>query len=166
MLTNLLQQHTVRLWEGATNLVRLSSDHRQHRGLRDQSLQIFGPGSGKRWHWRVKSVYNADSNLNFGDIFTFTLFGGIVTVYLGSKGNQDILNGKFKDVNSEDIYSALTTPDFGKDFIYDVLNARFMEQKKVLLFIVFDWSSLIALIVHEIRPGHRRSAQLCSSDRG
>ena len=67
----------------------------------------------------------------YGDIFTFILLGRKVTVYLGSKGNQFILNGKLKDVNAEEIYSVLTTPVFGKDVIYDVPNAKFMEQKKV-----------------------------------
>jgi sterol 14-demethylase len=52
-------------------------------------------------------------------------------VYLGPKGNQFILNAKLKDVNAEEIYSILTTPVFGKDVIYDVPNAKFMEQKKV-----------------------------------
>ena len=70
-------------------------------------------------------------NIKYGDIFTFILLGRKVTVYLGSKGNQFILNGKLKDVNAEEIYSVLTTPVFGKDVIYDVPNAKFMEQKKV-----------------------------------
>lgn len=69
--------------------------------------------------------------LKYGDIYTFILLGRKVTVYLGSKGNQFILNGKLKDVNAEEIYSVLTTPVFGKDVIYDVPNAKFMEQKKV-----------------------------------
>ena len=34
-------------------------------------------------------------------------------------------------MNAEEIYSVLTTPVFGKDVIYDVPNAKFMEQKKV-----------------------------------
>ena len=67
----------------------------------------------------------------YGDIFTFILLGRKVTVYLGPKGNRFILNGKLKDVNAEEIYSVLTTPVFGKDVIYDVPNAKFMEQKKV-----------------------------------
>lgn len=67
----------------------------------------------------------------YGDIYTFILLGRKVTVYLGSKGNQFILNGKLKDVNAEEIYSVLTTPVFGRDVIYDVPNAKFMEQKKV-----------------------------------
>lgn len=66
----------------------------------------------------------------YGDVYTFVLLGRKVTVYLESKGNQFVLNGKLKDVNAEEIYSVLTTPVFGKDVIYDVPNAKFMEQKK------------------------------------
>ncbi len=54
-----------------------------------------------------------------------------MTVYLGTKGNQFILNGKHQDLNAEEIYSVLTTPVFGKDVVYDVPHAKFMEQKKV-----------------------------------
>ncbi|KAL8685796.1 MAG: hypothetical protein Q9218_007537, partial [Villophora microphyllina] len=68
----------------------------------------------------------------YGDVFTFILLGRKVTVYLGSKGNQFILNGKLKDLNAEEIYSVLTTPVFGKDVVYDVPNAKFMEQKKLI----------------------------------
>ncbi|KAI9702568.1 MAG: Sterol 14-alpha demethylase [Candelina mexicana] len=68
----------------------------------------------------------------YGDVFTFILLGRKVTVYLGSKGNQFILNGKLKDVNAEEIYSVLCTPVFGKDVVYDVPNAKFMEQKKFI----------------------------------
>ncbi len=68
-------------------------------------------------------------------MFTFILLGRKITVYLGSKGNQFILNAKLKDVNAEEIYSVLTTPVFGKDVIYDVPNAKFMEQKKVQQFL-------------------------------
>jgi len=68
-------------------------------------------------------------------VFTFILLGRKITVYLGSKGNQFILNAKLKDVNAEEIYSVLTTPVFGKDVIYDVPNAKFMEQKKVQQFL-------------------------------
>lgn len=70
-------------------------------------------------------------NYQYGDVFTFVLLGRKVTVYLGQKGNQFILNGKLKDVNAEEIYNVLTAPVFGKDVIYDVPNAKFMEQKKV-----------------------------------
>ena len=49
----------------------------------------------------------------YGDVFTFQLLGRKVTVCLGTKGNEFILNGKLKDVNAEEIYTGLTTPVFG-----------------------------------------------------
>ena len=67
----------------------------------------------------------------YGNVFTFILLGKKTTVCLGIKGNDFILNGKLKDVNAEEIYSALTTPVFGKDVVYDCPNAKLMEQKKV-----------------------------------
>lgn len=59
------------------------------------------------------------------------MLGRKMTVYVGTKGNEFILNGKLKDVNAEEIYSPLTTPVFGKDVVYDCPNAKLMEQKKV-----------------------------------
>jgi hypothetical protein len=49
----------------------------------------------------------------YGDVFTFVLLGRKMTVCLGTKGNEFILNGKLKDVNAEEIYTPLTTPVFG-----------------------------------------------------
>ena len=49
----------------------------------------------------------------YGDVFTFILLGRKVTVCLGTKGNEFILNGKLKDVNAEEVYTGLTTPVFG-----------------------------------------------------
>lgn len=49
----------------------------------------------------------------YGDVFTFILLGRKITVCLGTKGNEFILNGKLKDVNAEEIYTGLTTPVFG-----------------------------------------------------
>jgi hypothetical protein len=49
----------------------------------------------------------------YGDVFSFMLLGRTVTVCLGTKGNEFILNGKLKDVNAEEIYTPLTTPVFG-----------------------------------------------------
>lgn len=66
----------------------------------------------------------------YGDIFTFILLGRPVTVYLGTKGNDFILNGKLADVNAEEVYSPLTTPVFGSDVVYDCSNAKLMEQKR------------------------------------
>ena len=52
-------------------------------------------------------------------------------MYLGTKGNEFILNGKLRDVNAEEVYSPLTTPVFGRHVVYDCPNAKLMEQKKV-----------------------------------
>lgn len=67
----------------------------------------------------------------YGDIFTFVLLGKKTTVYLGTKGNDFILNGKLRDVCAEEVYSPLTTPVFGRDVVYDCPNSKLMEQKKV-----------------------------------
>ena len=67
----------------------------------------------------------------YGDCFTFVLLGKPTTVYLGSKGNNFILNGKHSDLNAEDIYGKLTTPVFGKGVVYDCANERLMDQKRV-----------------------------------
>lgn len=52
-------------------------------------------------------------------------------MYLGTEGNEFILNGKLKDVNAEEVYGKLTTPVFGTDVVYDCPNSKLMEQKKV-----------------------------------
>ncbi|PGH04118.1 hypothetical protein AJ80_08580 [Polytolypa hystricis UAMH7299] len=70
----------------------------------------------------------------YGDIYTFVLLGRKITVYLGTDGNEFILNGKLKDVNAEEVYGPLTTPVFGKGVIYDCPNAKLMEQKKFVKF--------------------------------
>lgn len=53
-----------------------------------------------------------------------------MTVALGPKGSNLILNGKISEVSAEDVYGAVTTPVFGKDAVYDVPNAVLMEQKR------------------------------------
>ncbi|KAL8827633.1 MAG: hypothetical protein Q9191_003067 [Dirinaria sp. TL-2023a] len=68
-----------------------------------------------------------DCKAKYGNVFTFVLLGRKVTVYLGSEGNQFILNAKLKDVNAEEIYSVLTTPVFGKDVIYDFIKFGLMS---------------------------------------
>ncbi|KAJ1715694.1 cytochrome P450 [Aspergillus flavus] len=70
----------------------------------------------------------------YGDIFTFILLGRPTTVYLGTQGNEFILNGKLKDVNAEEVYSPLTTPVFGSDVVYDCPNSKLIEQKKFIKF--------------------------------
>nr|ABE01107.1 14alpha demethylase [Blumeriella jaapii] len=73
-----------------------------------------------------------ENKAKYGDCFTFILLGKKTTVYLGTNGNEFILNGKIKDVNAEEIYTVLTTPVFGKDVVYDCPNAKLMEQKKFM----------------------------------
>ncbi|EPS41911.1 hypothetical protein H072_4113 [Dactylellina haptotyla CBS 200.50] len=68
----------------------------------------------------------------YGDCFTFYLLGSPTTVFLGSKGNEFILNGKLKDLNAEEIYGPLTTPVFGKGVVYDCPNSKLMDQKRLL----------------------------------
>lgn len=58
------------------------------------------------------------------------LLGRRVTVALGAKGSNLILNGKLSQVSAEEAYTHLTTPVFGKEVVYDVPNAVLMEQKK------------------------------------
>ncbi|GAB7350147.1 hypothetical protein MBLNU459_g0814t2 [Dothideomycetes sp. NU459] len=94
-----------------------------------------------------------DCRQKHGDIFTFILLGKKTTVYLGTKGNDFILNGKLKDVNAEEIYSPLTTRVFGKDVVYDCNNAKFMEQKKFVKYGLTTSSlqSYVSLITQETR---------------
>lgn len=66
----------------------------------------------------------------YGDVFAFVLLGKVMTVYLGPKGHEFVLNSKLSDVSAEDAYAHLTTPVFGKGVIYDCPNHRLMEQKK------------------------------------
>ncbi|KAH6909179.1 lanosterol 14-alpha-demethylase [Coprinopsis sp. MPI-PUGE-AT-0042] len=73
-----------------------------------------------------------DCREKYGDVFTFILLGRRVTVALGEKGNNFVLGGKSTAFNAEDAYTHLTTPVFGKDVVYDIPNAKFMEQKKFI----------------------------------
>ena len=82
------------------------------------------------------------------------MLGRKMTVYVGTKGNEFILNGKLKDVNAEEIYSPLTTPVFGKDVVYDCPNAKLMEQKKVGQLAYFERRILTTRPVCQVRP-HR-----------
>lgn len=66
----------------------------------------------------------------YGDCFSFLLLGKVMTVYLGPKGHEFVLNAKLSDVSAEEAYTHLTTPVFGKGVIYDCPNWKLMEQKK------------------------------------
>ncbi|KAL8928274.1 MAG: hypothetical protein Q9208_001984 [Pyrenodesmia sp. 3 TL-2023] len=88
----------------------------------------------------------------YGDVFTFILLGKKTTVFLGTKGNEFILNGRLKDANAEEIYSPLTTPVFGNGVVYDCSNAKLMEQKKFVKFGLTSESlrSYVPLIQDEV----------------
>ncbi|KAE8147641.1 serine/threonine protein kinase chk2 [Aspergillus avenaceus] len=88
----------------------------------------------------------------YGDIFTFVLLGKKTTVYLGTKGNDFILNGKLRDVCAEEVYSPLTTPVFGRHVVYDCPNAKLMEQKKFVKFGLTSDAlrSYVRLITNEV----------------
>lgn len=66
----------------------------------------------------------------YGDVFAFVLLGKVMTVYLGPKGHEFVLNSKLAEVSAEEAYKHLTTPVFGKGVIYDCPNSKLMEQKK------------------------------------
>lgn len=72
----------------------------------------------------------ADCQKKHGDVFAFLLLGRVMTVYLGPKGHEFVLNSKLSDVSAEAAYTHLTTPVFGKGVIYDCSNSRLMQQKK------------------------------------
>ncbi|KAF7190974.1 Sterol 14-alpha demethylase [Pseudocercospora fuligena] len=105
----------------------------------------------------------------YGDVFTFTLLGMKVTVYLGTQGNDFILNGKLKDLNAEEIYGPLTNPVFGEGVVYDVDNARFMDQKRLVKegFTTANLRAHIPKFVHEVElyisknPAFNSSSGVC-----
>ncbi|CAG8112733.1 unnamed protein product [Penicillium salamii] len=98
----------------------------------------------------------------YGDIFTFVLLGKKTTVYLGTKGNEFILNGKLRDVNAEEVYSPLTTPVFGRHVVYDCPNAKLMEQKKFVKFGLTSEAlrSYVQLITSEVEDFIKTSPAL------
>ncbi|XP_069852567.1 lanosterol 14-alpha demethylase-like isoform X2 [Dipodomys merriami] len=69
----------------------------------------------------------------YGPVFSFTMMGKTFTYLLGSDAAALLFNSKNEDLNAEDVYSRLTTPVFGKGIVYDVPNAIFQEQKKMLV---------------------------------
>ncbi|KAK1752788.1 putative cytochrome p450 51a [Echria macrotheca] len=68
----------------------------------------------------------------YGDIFTFVMLGRKTTAYLGTTGNEFVLNAKVADLNAEEVYGPLCTPVFGRGVIYDCEGWRFMEQKRFM----------------------------------
>ncbi|KAL4955056.1 cytochrome P450 [Aspergillus filifer] len=103
-----------------------------------------------------------DCRAKYGDIFTFVLLGKKTTVYLGTKGNEFILNGKLKDVCAEEVYSPLTTPVFGRHVVYDCPNAKLMEQKKFVKYGLTSEAlrSYVQLITAEVDDFAKKSPAL------
>ncbi|KAH8885201.1 cytochrome P450 [Thozetella sp. PMI_491] len=95
-----------------------------------------------------------------GDCFTFILLGKKTTVFVGTHGNEFILNGKLKDVNAEEIYTPLTTPVFGKDVVYDCPNAKLMEQKKFMKVALTTeaFRKYVPIIADEVTSYFKRTA--------
>jgi len=83
-----------------------------------------------------------------------------MTVYLGPKGNEFILNGKLKDLCAEEIYSQLTTPIFGKGVVYDCPNSKLIEQKKFVKFGLTTeaFRSYVSLISTEVEMYAKNSS--------
>ena len=65
----------------------------------------------KRWvisSYLLLSLNLTRSSLQYGDVFTFVLFGRNITVALGSKGNDFVLGGKVTHVSAEEAYTVCT----------------------------------------------------------
>eukprot|EP00842_Homolaphlyctis_polyrhiza_P006957 jgi/Hompol1/850/HPOL_004254-RA len=58
--------------------------------------------------------------------------GRKMTVCLGPDGNHFVFNVPLANATAEGAYDKLTVPVFGKEVVYDVENAVFMEQKKFI----------------------------------
>ncbi|XP_038044568.1 lanosterol 14-alpha demethylase-like [Patiria miniata] len=73
-----------------------------------------------------------DSYKKYGEIFSFTMIGQTFTYLIGPESSAVLFNSKNEQLNAEEVYGRLTTPVFGKGVAYDVPNAKFLEQKKIL----------------------------------
>lgn len=88
----------------------------------------------------------------YGPVFTFILLGKKMTVCLGPKGHEFVLNAKLSEVSAEDAYTHLTTPVFGKGVIYDCPNSKLMDQKKFVknALTVDSFKTYVPLIKEEV----------------
>ena len=75
----------------------LSSSSQRVRQRYVKSIRLLG-----------EALLNFESQ--YGDIFTFILLGRKITVYLGAKGNDFILNGKHRDMNAEGMFGPRSSP--------------------------------------------------------
>ncbi|KAI9479871.1 Lanosterol 14-alpha-demethylase [Coemansia sp. RSA 989] len=68
----------------------------------------------------------------YGNFFTFLMFGRRMTVCVDIDGNDFVFNAKHSCVTAEDAYNSLTKPVFGEGVVYDVPNSVLMEQKRMV----------------------------------
>ncbi|SNX85340.1 probable Sterol 14 alpha-demethylase [Melanopsichium pennsylvanicum] len=104
----------------------------------------------------------------YGDVFTFVLLGRRITVALGPKGSNLVFNAKHHQVTAEDAYTHLTTPVFGKEVVYDVPNAVFMEQKKFVKvgLSVENFRVYVPQIVDEVKQYIRTDPRFSAVQKG
>jgi sterol 14alpha-demethylase len=101
---------------------------------------------------KVIPLWCHESNLQYGDYFTFVLGGRRMHVALGPKGNDLVLNAKLAYVSAEEAYTPLTTPVFGTGVVYDCPNHVLMQQKKFVKYGMTTeaFKSYVPLIVEEV----------------
>ncbi|KAM6101409.1 lanosterol 14-alpha demethylase [Theristicus caerulescens] len=107
----------------------VGSDQRKYPPYISSSIPFLGHAIafGKSPIEFLENAYD-----KYGPVFSFTMVGKTFTYLLGSDAAALLFNSKNEDLNAEDVYSQLTTPVFGKGVAYDVPNAVFLEQKKML----------------------------------
>ncbi|KAJ3126079.1 Lanosterol 14-alpha-demethylase [Nowakowskiella sp. JEL0407] len=94
----------------------------------------------------------------YGDVFTFIMFGQRMTVCLNPDGNHFVFNIPISSASAEDIYQKLTTPVFGEGVVYDCPNHVFMEQKKFIKdsLTTAAFKSYVPIIVKEFEDFFQR----------
>lgn len=70
-------------------------------------------------------------NVQYGPVFSFTMFGTDVTYLLGAEASASFWSSHNDCLNAEDLYAQLTVPVFGKGVAYDVPHRVFSEQKGI-----------------------------------
>ena len=58
------------------------------------------------------------------------MLGRRMTFCLGPDGNHFVFNVKLDHATAEGAYDKLTVPVIGRGVVFDIPNAKFMEQKK------------------------------------
>nr|WIW72260.1 lanosterol 14-alpha demethylase [Kluyveromyces marxianus] len=96
----------------------------------------------------------------YGDVFSFVLLGRVMTVYLGPKGHEFVLNARLADVSAEAAYTHLTTPVFGEGVIYDCSNSRLMDQRKFVKGALTKdaFRKYVPLVTEEVQKYFKNSA--------